>query len=605
MTEAEDIKRRRGRRVSSCAIYALLLILASVAPAYALIHFSFEGPYLFTPGQTIKDHALVQIDGEWHCIFIHASTTAGSSGENELGHARSEDLRQWEFLPAALVSGPQSWDARNVWAPQILPQFPLNSAYALMIYTGADAQVVQRTGYALTTSRDLLNWQKNGSNPVLQPDSTLYSWAPSQSFSSFRDPFYFYYAGQHHLLHTAQLRTVNGDRGCIHHAVSDNFVSWIELDPLLVHNGNPTDRWRDLESVQLYQDGGQWHLFYSEFDKVGVYHLRNGSLLSGWDMTQAELIDQGQAPELVPLGGGKYLFSRYTADTVAFDGEELWVVRVDTLSFDPNTGSATTVPFDVLAADWPQRSGIAFEAAPTFGDNSAYRGETPASPVGHGYVCSAEYYQGPLSGKGVPGQSLPESTTGSMKSRPFVIEGIRLDLRVGGGTDPNCFVALMDAVADTALFRAYGHGGPELLPVSFDLAGLAGRSAYIWIEDASTAPGGYIAVDEIREIGDPTSSPIARRRGRGELLPNQPNPFNPRTVLRWRQDEYALAELWILDPRGRVVCKLSASVAEPGTHERLWGGDDDEGRAVASGVYRVLLRLGGQPADSRAITLIR
>ncbi|HKI84985.1 MAG TPA: hypothetical protein VKA63_11700, partial [Candidatus Krumholzibacteria bacterium] len=106
MAEAQNIERGRRRLIPSCAIYALLLLLASALPAYALVHFSFEGPYVYQKGQTIKDHALLQIDGHWHCIFIHAPSSAGSSAENQLGHARSEDLRNWEFLAPALSAGP-------------------------------------------------------------------------------------------------------------------------------------------------------------------------------------------------------------------------------------------------------------------------------------------------------------------------------------------------------------------------------------------------------------------------------------------------------------------------------------------------------------------
>jgi hypothetical protein len=144
-----------------------------------------------------------------------------------------------------------------------------------------------------------------------------------------------------------------------------------------------------------------------------------------------------------------------------------------------------------------------------------------------------------------------------------------------------------------------------LLPVSWDLGGLAGTSAYVWIEDASTAPGGSISVDEIREIGDPTSAPHAPRSRRGQLLANHPNPFNPRTLLRWRQADDSVAQLWIVDQRGRVVRTFGAVAAGPGDHQSPWSGVDDRQRAVASGAYRVLLRLNGELVDSRPITLIR
>ncbi len=112
-------------------------------------------------------------------------------------------------------------------------------------------------------------------------------------------------------------------------------------------------------------------------------------------------------------------------------------------------------------------------------------------------------------------------------------------------------------------------------------------------------------MDEIVEIGDPTSAPPAPNARKGLLLANHPNPFNPRTVLRWRQEEFSQAELWIVDQKGRMVRRFGPTASAAGIHERVWTGIDDRQRAVASGAYRVLLRLDGDLVDSRAITLLR
>jgi hypothetical protein len=53
-------------------------------------------------------------------------------------------------------------------------------------------------------------------------------------------------------------------------------------------------------------------------------------------------------------------------------------------------------------------------------------------------------------------------------------------------------------------------------------------------------------------------------------------------------------ELRVLDVRGRVVRTLVEGELAPGNHERSWDGLDDGGRAVASGVYAVLLEVGGE-----------
>jgi hypothetical protein len=88
------------------------------------------------------------------------------------------------------------------------------------------------------------------------------------------------------------------------------------------------------------------------------------------------------------------------------------------------------------------------------------------------------------------------------------------------------------------------------------------------------------------------------------LLPNEPNPFNPRTTLRFELPEPGPATLRILDVRGRVVRRLLDG--DPGRGERSlsWDGCDDAGRGVASGAYRVRLEQRGR-ATERSAVLVR
>jgi hypothetical protein len=62
-----------------------------------------------------------------------------------------------------------------------------------------------------------------------------------------------------------------------------------------------------------------------------------------------------------------------------------------------------------------------------------------------------------------------------------------------------------------------------------------------------------------------------------------PNPFNPRTTVRFELPRSGRATLELFDVRGRLVTTLVDADLAAGRHEVVWRGADAEGRAVASG----------------------
>ncbi|RKZ17101.1 hypothetical protein DRQ53_04545 [bacterium] len=101
-----------------------------------------------------------------------------------------------------------------------------------------------------------------------------------------------------------------------------------------------------------------------------------------------------------------------------------------------------------------------------------------------------------------------------------------------------------------------------------------------------------------------TDTPAARSGGT-RLLPNSPNPFNPRTTLRFNLAETASVHLKIYDLRGRVTRTLDCGQLGPGEHEKIWDGTDDDGRSVASGNYLVRLEGVRTVTQARSVTLVR
>jgi len=80
------------------------------------------------------------------------------------------------------------------------------------------------------------------------------------------------------------------------------------------------------------------------------------------------------------------------------------------------------------------------------------------------------------------------------------------------------------------------------------------------------------------------------------VFQNQPNPFNPATVISFEVPADAgLVSLEVYDLTGRRVATLHRGSLGPGRHEMTWRGRDDSGRAVSSGLY--FYRLQGNNFD--------
>ena len=69
------------------------------------------------------------------------------------------------------------------------------------------------------------------------------------------------------------------------------------------------------------------------------------------------------------------------------------------------------------------------------------------------------------------------------------------------------------------------------------------------------------------------------------LNQNSPNPFNPRTEIKFSLRQAGPAQLQIFDMRGRMVKKLVSGDLPAGEHQVTWNGDTQDGRPVATGVY--------------------
>ncbi len=88
------------------------------------------------------------------------------------------------------------------------------------------------------------------------------------------------------------------------------------------------------------------------------------------------------------------------------------------------------------------------------------------------------------------------------------------------------------------------------------------------------------------------------------LLQNHPNPFNPRTTIRFELPAVGHVRLAIYDVAGRLVRVLVEGEIAAGSHEAAWDGRDAAGRAVPSGSYLARLVAGGKVEGVR-LSLVR
>ncbi len=113
----------------------------------------------------------------------------------------------------------------------------------------------------------------------------------------------------------------------------------------------------------------------------------------------------------------------------------------------------------------------------------------------------------------------------------------------------------------------------------------------------------FTVFDPLTPVPDLPASQAGAR-----LLPNVPNPFNPRTELRFALENEGVVTLEIYDARGFRVKTFPPRDYGAGSHAVIWSGVDAGGRPVASGVYRVRMTVhsGGQAVrQEQAVTLVK
>jgi hypothetical protein len=121
-------------------------------------------------------------------------------------------------------------------------------------------------------------------------------------------------------------------------------------------------------------------------------------------------------------------------------------------------------------------------------------------------------------------------------------------------------------------------------PASGEVLALRARRKYEALRERY--PGTLVAaLAELELQKYRTPDPTAVLPAEYALHPAYPNPFNPKTTLRYDLPENSRVRLTIYDLMGREVVVLEQGFRPAGIYRVVWRGRDRSGRPVASGVY--------------------
>jgi hypothetical protein len=114
-------------------------------------------------------------------------------------------------------------------------------------------------------------------------------------------------------------------------------------------------------------------------------------------------------------------------------------------------------------------------------------------------------------------------------------------------------------------------------------------------------------IDEVLLSGfaDPTITGVAEGAAPAlRLFQNAPNPFNPKTTIRFELPAPSAVRLAVYDVQGRLVRELLAGWTLPaGEQAVVWDGRDSAGRAFGSGVFFYRLEAAGKVLHGKMLLL--
>ncbi|MCK0117622.1 GH32 C-terminal domain-containing protein [Isoptericola sp. S6320L] len=528
-------------------------------PFRPAIHYTPEQNWMNDP------NGLVHHDGTYHLYYQH-NPSGNRWGNMSWGHATSPDLATWTEQPLAI---PQTFDDDGVAIEDIfsgsvvvdhgntsgfgtVEDPPLVAVYT-SAYTGAHPTLSGIQAQSLAYSTDGgYTWTKYADNPVLDRDS-----------ANFRDPKVFWYddaeepAGGYWVMAAVEAL----DRQVLLYR-SDDLKDWSQLSTFgpanatggiwecpdlfeLPVDGDPENtRWVMVVNLNpgavAGGSGGQY--FVGDFDgttftperTVEGVEVPDGEVLAdfenGWgdwtvrnEPAHAEAGPFGSAPVAGTVPGQQEV-TGYVGDSLlnSFVGH------------DAPTGTAESAPF-TIERDWlsmlvgggnhPHVAGGQLGNEPPAGtllwDGFEQRaaGQTLADVgwTGTGHLAATsspstsggEYYLGEGRLNTWEGGPHGDDNVGTLTSPPFVLDGDRLSMLVGGGKragDAAQTLQVQLLVDGEVVRHLTGPEAGDLRWRSWDVADLRGREAVLRVVDEATGGWGHLTLDHV-VVGDEPAVP--------------------------------------------------------------------------------------------------
>ena len=240
-------------------------------------------------------------DGLYHAFYLKAPLPPLRDGAHHTpyAHLASRDLVHWEELPLAIEPGPPgSPDSVSCFTGACIER----DGTFYMFYTGFRGEGEPQT-VCLATSADLITWEKDPRNPIIEADSRWYESV------DWRDPFPFWNeeAGEYWMLLAAREKVgPDNRRGCIALMTSPDLESWEVKPPFWSPRLYYTHECPDLFRWEDY-----WVLVYSTFSERNVTHYRLSKSLAGpWLAPENDSFD-GRAFYAAKTAGAGHSERRY------------------------------------------------------------------------------------------------------------------------------------------------------------------------------------------------------------------------------------------------------------------------------------------------------
>ncbi|MCY3833126.1 MAG: glycoside hydrolase family 32 protein [Chloroflexi bacterium] len=240
-------------------------------------------------------------EGVYHAFYLKAPLPPLRDGANHTpyAHLASRDLVHWEELPLAIEPGPPGApDSVSCFTGALIER----DGIFYLFYTGFRGEGKPQS-VCLATSADLIHWEKDPRNPIIEADSRWYETV------DWRDPYPFWNeeAGEYWMLLAAREQDGPANRrGCIALMTSPDLETWEVKPPFWSPRLYYTH-----ECPDLFRWGGYWVLVYSTFSERNVTHYRLSKSLAGpWLAPENDTFD-GRAFYAAKTAGASNSERRY------------------------------------------------------------------------------------------------------------------------------------------------------------------------------------------------------------------------------------------------------------------------------------------------------